>query len=51
MTLKMKKRNLKMNKSDFEALNQSSYTRKELCWIILYCLEHIQELNAKLKEK
>lgn len=34
-----------MKKSDFEALYQSSYDRKELVWIILTCLDYISDFE------
>lgn len=38
-----------MKKTDYEALFNSPYDRKELCWIILTCLDFIQELNERGK--
>jgi len=38
-----------MNKTDFQALIESNYNRKQLCFIILLCLNHINELNQILE--
>lgn len=37
-----------MNKLDYENLLNSKYTREELCWIILTCLDTIEEKNKQL---
>jgi len=36
-----------MIKQDFDNLVNSSYSRKQLCWIILQCLDIVSELNKQ----
>lgn len=39
-----------MIKQDLETLYKSGYSRKQLCWIILTCLDIITELNKEVKQ-
>lgn len=36
-----------MIEEDLQELYKSSYNRKQLCWIILKCLDIINELNLR----
>jgi hypothetical protein len=40
-----------MNETDFQALIQSDYSRAELCYLILNCLDIIHQLNKKQEVK
>ncbi len=39
-----------MIKQDFDILYNSDYSKKQLCWIILTCLDVITKLNEFLEE-